>query len=157
MSAWLENAENRALFDTHRVAYITLVKEGHQKVTLQNIEMRISMLKWFWNAMCSHPTSRTIMPLTEIMQEGCPHRPASISDLTLVTIASSSGNSLGAYVPVEFGSDSPGAIARPVPPNRPQHLHEFNFLATDKKADFDLLGKVAPLVEAAVEAPVLKV
>ena len=144
MSTWLDEAANRAAFDEHVLAYITLVREGHMKVTQGNVTARVQMLRWFWGATCMDPQSRTIMPLAEIMKEDCPHRPKSISDLTLVTIASESGNQLGAFVQLRIDAATPGVIARPVSPLGVRHLERYGYLASDLPGDFDLMGNDAP-------------
>ena len=144
MSAWLADPANRATFDEHLLADQSLVRESHGKVTSAMMWDRIQMLRWLFQAVCVDPHSRTVMPLREIMAEGCPHRPNAVSDLTLVTIATKDGMELGAFVPIVHDRASAGAIARPKATGRALHLDRFNFLATTSKGDFGIIGQDAP-------------
>jgi hypothetical protein len=148
MSTWLEVPANRATFEEYRFAYITLMKEGVSKVTTPYMEARVKLLRWMWGATCVHPTSRTVMPLTDIMREGCPYRPEDIANLTLVTIKTDKGNALGAFVPVNFHEKSTGAIARPQGIG-PRHIAPtFSHVASDLEDDFALLKQDKPKEEA---------
>jgi hypothetical protein len=93
---WLANTENRASWDLHLLAYMSLTHEGVSKVSIGCIAQRVNVLKYVHDVAAIPLRSRTVMPLSDVVARGIVEN---VDDLQLVTIKMNGGDVLGVFRP----------------------------------------------------------
>lgn len=79
----LDDPNNRRLWDLHLTAYLTLTKEGAQRITVQMVQQRAETLQWLFQMSGMPLNAATVVPLAEAAARGTPVEPAMLVNMEL--------------------------------------------------------------------------